>query len=99
MFLQKIREKLTGILAVGGYSVVTADADTELGRLAAEYPGAIELVEPESVEALADGIRKLLPKRTEGFNTVARDYAEKHLDREAVLSRFNRELIEFVSKT
>jgi hypothetical protein len=30
---------------------------------------------------------------------VARDYAEAYLDREAVLSRFNRELIEFVGKT
>jgi colanic acid biosynthesis glycosyl transferase WcaI len=91
--------KLTGILAVGGYCVVTADADTELGRLAAEHPGAIELVEPESAEALAAGIRTLLPKRAVGFNSIARDYAQAYLDREVVLGRYNRELMARVGQS
>jgi colanic acid biosynthesis glycosyl transferase WcaI len=90
--------KLTGILSVGGHCVVTADEDTELGRLAAEHPGAIERVEPESAEALAAGIRTLLPRRAAGCNRAARKYAETCLDREAVLGRFNRELVEFVAR-
>ena len=44
--------KLTGILAAGGTAVVTADADTELGRLAAEHPGIFVLVPPEDPDAL-----------------------------------------------
>ncbi len=40
--------KLTNILAVGGNAVITADADTTLGRLCAEHPGIALRAEPES---------------------------------------------------
>jgi len=39
-----------------------------------------------------------LPRRAAGFNRAARQYAETYLDREAVLGRFNRELVEFVAR-
>ena len=78
--------KLTNILAVGGNAVITAEAHTELGQLGETFPGIAVCVEPESVEALVAGIRQalLLPKH----NTVAREYAERTLDKENVLRQF-----------
>ena len=78
--------KLTNILTVGGNAVITAEAHTELGQLCETFPGIAVCVEPESVEALVAGIRQalLLPKH----NTVAREYAERTLDKENVLRQF-----------
>ncbi|CBG88935.1 colanic acid biosynthesis fucosyltransferase WcaI [Citrobacter rodentium] len=78
--------KLTNILAVGGNAVITAEPETELGQLCANYPGIAVCVEPESVAALVAGITTALamPKN----NTVACDYAERTLDKENVLKQF-----------
>ncbi|WP_318376279.1 colanic acid biosynthesis fucosyltransferase WcaI [Enterobacter sp.] len=78
--------KLTNILAVGGNAVITAERHTELGQLCDTCPGIAVCVEPESVDALIDGIGQalLMPK----FNTVAREYAERTLEKENVLSQF-----------
>ena len=78
--------KLTNILAVGGNAVITAEAETELGQLCDSYPGIAVCVEPESVPALVTGIEQALamPK----VNTVAREYAERTLEKENVLSQF-----------
>ncbi|EDX9716597.1 colanic acid biosynthesis fucosyltransferase WcaI [Salmonella enterica subsp. salamae] len=78
--------KLTNILAVGGNAVITAEAHTELGQLCARYPGIAVCVEPESADALVDGISQVLamPKN----NTMAREYAERTLNKENVLSQF-----------
>ncbi|WP_318363986.1 colanic acid biosynthesis fucosyltransferase WcaI [Enterobacter sp.] len=78
--------KLTNILAVGGNAVITAERHTELGQLCDTCPGIAVCVEPESVDALIDGIDQalLMPK----FNTVAREYAERTLEKENVLSQF-----------
>ncbi len=78
--------KLTNILAVGGNAVITAEADTELGQLCTAFPGIAVCVEPESVDALVSGIEQALvmPKN----NTVAREYAERTLDKENVLRQF-----------
>lgn len=78
--------KLTNILAVGGNAVITAEAETELGQLCAQYPGIAVCVEPESSDALAEGIDRclLLP----ADNTTAREYAERTLEKENVLSQF-----------
>ena len=78
--------KLTNILAVGGNAVITAENETELGQLCLNYPGIAVCVEPESTPALAQGIEACLelPK----FNTVAREYAERTLEKENVLSQF-----------
>lgn len=48
--------------------------------------GIAVCVEPESVNALVCGIKRalMMPK----VNTVARDYAERTLDKENVLSQF-----------
>ncbi|ECG1480364.1 colanic acid biosynthesis glycosyltransferase WcaI [Salmonella enterica subsp. enterica] len=78
--------KLTNILAVGGNAVITAEPHTELGQLCACYPGIAVCVEPESTDALVDGISQALamPKN----NTTAREYAERTLNKENVLRQF-----------
>ena len=78
--------KLTNILAVGGNAVITAEAGTELGQLCDSYPGIAVCVEPESVDALVSGITQALAMPEN--NTVARDYAERTLDKENVLRQF-----------
>ncbi|ELC4079410.1 colanic acid biosynthesis fucosyltransferase WcaI [Salmonella enterica] len=78
--------KLTNILAVGGNAVITAEPHTELGQLCASYPGIAVCVEPESTDALVNGISQALamPKN----NTTAREYAERTLNKENVLRQF-----------
>ncbi len=78
--------KLTNILAVGGNAVITAEAHTELGQLCTSLPGIAVCVEPESVPALVTGIEQALTMPKE--NTVARDYAERTIEKENVLSQF-----------
>lgn len=78
--------KLTNILAVGGNAVITAEADTELGQLCTSLPGIAVCVEPEHVPALVTGIEQalVLPK----VNGIAREYAERTLEKESVLNQF-----------
>jgi colanic acid biosynthesis glycosyl transferase WcaI len=78
--------KLTNILAVGGNAVITAEAETELGQLCDSYPGIAVCVQPESVSTLVAGIEQALAMPKE--NTVAREYAERTLEKESVLSQF-----------
>jgi len=78
--------KLTNILAVGGNAVITAEPDTELGRLCHSYPGIGVCVEPEQVEALVAGIKKAIHLPAE--NMTAKDYARENLVKENVLQNF-----------
>ena len=90
--------KLTGILSVGGYSLITAERETELGRLCDNFPGIAERVEPEDPEAFITGLNTLLASLTEadGYNKIARQYALDYLNKEAVLKRFEQDLVELV---
>lgn len=78
--------KLTNILAVGGNAVITAEKDTELGRLCLMHKGIATCVEPESFECLLSGITYALtlPK----YNAIAQEYARRSLDKENILSQF-----------
>ena len=78
--------KLTNILAVGGNAVITAEAETELGQLCARLPGIAVCVEPEQVPALVTGIEQALALPQ--VNDIAREYAERTLEKESVLSQF-----------
>ena len=78
--------KLTNILAVGGNSVVTADDDTTLGELACAWPGIVCLAEPESVDALINGIEHALAMPRP--NHVAIEYAESHLAKQTLIQNF-----------
>jgi colanic acid biosynthesis glycosyl transferase WcaI len=82
--------KLTNILAVGGNAVITADPDTSLGLLCSEYPGIATLVEPESVDALVQGIERALAMPLP--NRIATGYAREFLDKDHVLARFLAEV-------
>lgn len=90
--------KLTGILAVGGYAIITADKDTELGRLVWSNPGIAELIEPENEEALTNALVRLLD-RTERFNPKARNFAVKHLAKDVILQDFERQLFELIGSS
>ena len=78
--------KLTNILAVGGNAVITADENTTLGQLSIDFPGIAVIVEPESVNALVNGIQQAL--EMEIPNQVAQTYAHHFLDKEKILSNF-----------
>ncbi|OYT97733.1 MAG: colanic acid biosynthesis glycosyltransferase WcaI [Pseudomonas sp. PGPPP3] len=82
--------KLTNILAVGGHALITADPDTSLGLLCAEHPGVACLVEPESVDALVEGIEAVLALPVP--NSIAAGYAREFLDKDSILTRFLAEV-------
>jgi colanic acid biosynthesis glycosyl transferase WcaI len=86
--------KLTGILAAGGTAIITADEDTDLGRLVKNNPGIAVLVPPENQTLFREALRTELSKNKNGprINLVARNYAERHLATVGVLSRFEKAL-------
>jgi colanic acid biosynthesis glycosyl transferase WcaI len=86
--------KLTGILAAGGTAIITADEDTELGRLVRNNPGIAVLVPPENQGLFQEALRTELSKdRTgAGINPVARKYAERYLATDGILSQFEKAL-------
>ncbi|RVU83405.1 colanic acid biosynthesis glycosyltransferase WcaI [Leucothrix sargassi] len=88
--------KLTNILAVGGNAVITATEDTEMGLLVSKYPEIATLVEPENDEALSKGIDLALQKKA--LNTVAIQYADNFLDKESILSDFEKMLNRITSE-
>jgi colanic acid biosynthesis glycosyl transferase WcaI len=91
--------KLTGILAVGGFAIITADEHTELGTLVLNNPGIAELVEPENSSALIAAIRGLLckPVSKPYYNHVAREYAEHNLSTDHVMTSFEKRLCELAA--
>ena len=86
--------KLTGILAAGGTAIITADEDTELGRLVMENPGIAVLVPPENPTLFRRALLAALSRTATdaGKNRVAREYAERFLAKEIVLSQFEKML-------
>ncbi|MBR9911296.1 MAG: glycosyltransferase WbuB [Gammaproteobacteria bacterium] len=99
--------KLTNILAAGGHALVTAEAETELGRLAKLHPRIYTLVEPENppvfIAALSDMIDASIARRqssgtgARAVNSVARRYAEEYLNQDNILAAFEQELLRLVS--
>jgi colanic acid biosynthesis glycosyl transferase WcaI len=83
--------KLTNILSAGGNAVVTAEGDTELGQLTVKFPGIYTLAEPESLPAFIQALDTELSRIDESensWNRIARKYAEQHLNKDAILSKF-----------
>ncbi|BDT66912.1 D-inositol-3-phosphate glycosyltransferase [Comamonadaceae bacterium OS-1] len=90
--------KLTGMLASGRAVVATAHPHTELGRVVAQHCGVV--VPPEDAAALAGAIRTLAadaPRRAQ-LGRSARAYALAELDRDAVLARFEAQLLACVGQ-
>lgn len=86
--------KLTGILAVGGTAIITADEDTELGRLVKNNPGIAVLVPPENQGLFQEALRTELSNDRDDarINPVARKYAERYLATDGILSQFEKVL-------
>ncbi len=80
--------KLTNILSAGGHALITADADTELGKIAVKYPGIYQCVDPENSDAFIAGLIECLGKDTRQINTVAREYAVANINMNTVIDRF-----------
>ena len=86
--------KLTGILAAGGTALITADPDTELGRLIEKFPGIGVLVEPEDVSAFIEGVDLAIEKqKASGYpNPSSREYAENYLNIHKILKSLEKEM-------
>lgn len=85
--------KLTGMMASARPIIATALPGTELGEVLLRS-GAGDLVAPEDGPALGHAIRALAadPERRLRMGAAARSYAEKVLDANAILGRFEAEL-------
>jgi len=88
--------KLTSILSVGGHSIITAEKGTELHHIVKKHPGIGRVIPPKNPEFLATEIVNLLADNRSSYNAVARNYAETNLGKEAVLSRFEKELTQLL---
>lgn len=84
--------KLTTILSAGGCSIVTATAGTSLYDVVHEHKLGI-LVEPESVEALRNGIDYALKSDLGIYRINARKYTESFLSKDYVLRKFEESLV------
>ncbi len=87
--------KLTGMLASARPVVATAHAGTELANVV-QSCGLV--VPPEDPVAFADAVRMLAgdPARCERLGAAGFSYAQAYLDRDAVLGRFEAELLTLV---
>ncbi len=83
--------KLTGIVAAGGFSLVSAVPGTTLYDTVSEHQIGV-LIEPESVEALEKAINKALATDLSSYRINARRYAERYLNKEQTLSEFWQKL-------
>ncbi|RMI03645.1 MAG: colanic acid biosynthesis glycosyltransferase WcaI [Calditrichaeota bacterium] len=87
--------KLANILAVGGITVVTAEPETELGRMAEGDAACVYRCDPEDPRVLAQAIRHLLRNedRCDELKRKARLYAARMIAKDHVLREFERRLI------
>lgn len=89
--------KLTGILAAGGYALVSAVSGTTLHEVMSTHNIGL-VIEPESAEKLVTAIRESLVSNLTPYRTNARRYAERYLNREAILGAFTLQLNEVTKK-
>lgn len=90
--------KLTGMLASGRPVVATAHQGTEVARV---VEGCGLVVPPEDSVVFADAIIKLAGDADlrAQFGASARRYAEENLEKEAVLRRFEAQLLKLAGKS
>ena len=87
--------KLTGMLASGRAVIVTAAPGTELASVVQEQARCGLTVPPEDAVALAAAIQNLAADdaRRTAMGARGRAYAKRELDREAVLRRFENDMV------
>ena len=88
--------KLTSILAAGGCALVSAVPGTTLHDVIDSHQMGI-VIEPESTEALKEGISRALRSDLSAFRQNARIYAQKHLSKKSILQQFEEDLLRFYS--
>lgn len=90
--------KLTGMLASGRPVVATAHQGTEVSRV---VEGCGLVVPPEDSVVFADAIAKLAGDAglRAQYGASARRYAEENLEKEAVLRRFEAQLLKLAGKS
>lgn len=87
--------KLTGMLASGRPVIASAAPGTELAQVVESDASCGVIVPPENAGAFAAAIQELAgdPARRAEMGANARAYAVRELDREAVLRRFEMDLL------
>jgi colanic acid biosynthesis glycosyl transferase WcaI len=87
--------KLTNILAIGGLALVTAEASSELGRLAEGEGACVCRCDPEDADALVCAILALSNDKVLSKQMMlnAKEYAESHIDMDQVLLAFEERLM------
>jgi len=87
--------KLTGMLASGRAVLATAMPGTELCRVVTDDAACGLVVPPENPAAMAEALRALAadPARRDAMGASGRRYAEAELSRDAVLRRFEAQLL------
>lgn len=85
--------KLTNIIASGGYSLVTAEAKTELGILLTENEYLGVLVEPNSVGQFVSAIENLLKNPHTVDHKKIRDFAIANFELDSVMLSFEKKLM------
>jgi len=89
--------KLTGILAAGGFPIVTASNGTSLYEIVDKNNLGI-LVEPENPESLKSALENALSIDLNRYRDNARNYAIKHLSKQAVLNKFEENLTQMLNQ-
>ena len=85
--------KLTGILAAGGFAIVTAEPGTSLYTVVNQYNMGL-IIKPESTEALCNGIEYAINNDISTYKLNARKYAEAYLSKENILRDFEQQLVD-----
>lgn len=88
--------KLISILSAGGCALVSAVPGTNLHDIIYRHQMGI-LIDPESVDALFNGIKLALESDLSTYKQNARRYAELHLSKEAILGKFENDLLQLHS--
>ncbi len=90
--------KLTNIFAVGGLALVTAEEQSELGRLADKPYSCVYRCNPEDTQALIETIMTLHQDQAlcEFIRAQAKSYAAQYIDKQKVLGDFQKKLQEVV---
>ncbi|GGH56110.1 colanic acid biosynthesis glycosyltransferase WcaI [Dyadobacter endophyticus] len=87
--------KLTAILASGGCPIVSAVPGTTLYDVISDHDLGI-LIEPESPDALLQGIQRALASDLSHYRNNARKYSELYLSKENILRQWEATLFDIV---
>lgn len=90
--------KLSGMLASGRCVLATANPGTELASVVAERARCGLVVPPENVDAFVAGLLRLTDdsERRWAMGAAGRDYAEKYIETNSILSAFERCAVDLV---